>query len=141
MQINAPERIRDAAKVRGKERRGTGAAFAPETAAVGATSHAVPVASVQSLVSVDALLALQGEEPGARRRRAVAQGVELLDVLEEIKIELLEGGLSYARLERLTGLVEQRLEGLEDPCLEAILAEIDLRARVELAKHGRILAA
>jgi hypothetical protein len=47
---------------------------------------------------------------------------------------LLAGGVSRAVLNRLVALVEVKREDFVDPGLAAVLDEIDLRARVELAK-------
>jgi len=86
---------------------------------------------------VGALLALQavGDMP-AERRRAVQNGRDLLDDLDRLKVALLEGRVPAERIERLAAAVgERRTTG--DPRLDQVMAEIDLRARVELAKLGK----
>lgn len=91
-----------------------------------------------SLGAVDSLLALQ-EVPDAtvRRREARKRGETLLDQLDEIRLGLLTGRLSRAQIERLASLVANRSGPLDAPELEAVLAEIELRAAVELAKFER----
>ena len=42
--------------------------------------------------------------------------------------------IASARLQQLVGLMDQQRETIDDPELSAVLDEIDLRARVELAK-------
>lgn len=91
-----------------------------------------------SLGAIDSLLALQ-EVPDAtaRRREARKRGETLLDQLDEIRLGLLTGRLSRAQIERLASLVANRSGPLGAPELEAVLAEIELRAAVELAKFER----
>ncbi|PTW61780.1 class II flagellar assembly regulator [Breoghania corrubedonensis] len=93
---------------------------------------------VSSTYAVDALLSLQEvEDPlTGKRRGATKRGHDLLDALEEMKADLLAGVMPEARLDRILQLVQTRLPS-GDPRLEAVIDEIDLRARVELAKLGR----
>ncbi len=61
---------------------------------------------VRSIGGIDILMALQGiEEPGERRRRAVARGRTALDALNSLKIGLLEGGLGHDTVGRLKAAV------------------------------------
>jgi hypothetical protein len=47
---------------------------------------------------------------------------------------MLEGAVSDTTLRRLAGLVNVKREDFVDPGLSQVLDDIDLRARVELAK-------
>ena len=80
-------------------------------------------------------MALQGvEDATERRRRAIRRGGGLLDRLDELKLALLAGEAGDSALERLSrGLREERPIDA-DPGLNSLLAQIDLRAAVELAK-------
>ena len=90
-----------------------------------------------ALSSVDAIVALQAvDDPGERRRKAVQQGSDALDALDELKIALLSGHLSPEKLNQLQAIVEDYKGGELDPELAEVLRGIDLRARVELAKHS-----
>lgn len=92
-------------------------------------------AGVSGVASVDALLALQSAGgPLERRRRAVGRASRILDVLDEVRIALLGGGLDLSALERLRRAVREERALTEDPGLEAVLDEIETRAAVELAK-------
>jgi len=85
---------------------------------------------------IDALLALQSvEDPTLKRKKQVRRATALLDTLEEIKADLLVGRVSEGRLDQLMALIGQAREG-GDPRLDALLDDIELRARVELAKRG-----
>ncbi|MEO9231333.1 MAG: flagellar assembly protein FliX [Devosia sp.] len=86
---------------------------------------------------IDALLALQAvEDPLFAKKKAVRRGNQLLDTLESIKADMLVGQVSEGRLNQLMVLIGQARER-NLPGLDGILDDIELRARVELAKFGR----
>ncbi len=91
---------------------------------------------VQDLAGLLALQTIPQEDPRERRRKAVRHGFDLLDVLEGVKLDLLSGGVPIDRLERLVHLLGLRRTS-DDPSLDGLVEEIELRARVELAKFGR----
>ena len=83
------------------------------------------------------LLAVQAVgEPVERRRRAVRRGHDLLERLEELRLGLLDGSVPLASLRRLR-LDLVRSEPVDEPVLREVLAAIELRAAVELAKLER----
>lgn len=86
--------------------------------------------------TIDTIVALQTAPDGLseRRRRAVERGGRILDQLEEMKIALLSGRLSDAQVANLRRTVERDPDFDGDPALQDVLKQIDLRARVELAK-------
>jgi hypothetical protein len=98
---------------------------------------ATPTAAggVRSVAGIDALLALQGvESVDDRRRRAVKRGHTALDLLDEMKLALLAGGLEPSMLARLKTAAAELKDLSGDPRIDQVLAEIDLRVEVELAK-------
>ena len=96
-----------------------------------------PAVALRTIGGIDALLALQGvEDPVERRRRAVKHGRRALDALDEIKIGLLGGTLDQATMLRLQSVAADLHDGSGDDRLDQVLAEIDLRVAVELAKAG-----
>jgi Class II flagellar assembly regulator len=104
-----------------------GTASQPQAAAV----------ALRTLGGIDALIALQGvEDPIERRRRVVKHGRRALDALDELKLGLLAGTLDQATMLRLKSLAADLKEGSGDERLDSVLAEIDLRVEVELAKAG-----
>lgn len=100
-----------------------------------AASSASAAAGVQNL---DALIALQSvDEREARRerqRRGAQRGTQILDKLDQLKMGLLEGRLSTDDLTQLSHLLKDAREQVDDPQLDDLLAHIDLRAQVEMAK-------
>ncbi|WP_407050478.1 flagellar assembly protein FliX [Methyloraptor flagellatus] len=101
-------------------------------------AKAAPVAvGLTGVADLASLIALQQvDNPLERRRRSVKRGFDLLDVLEGVKIDLLSGNVSEERLDRLVHLLGQR-QSSGDEKLDALMADIELRARVELAKFGK----
>jgi Class II flagellar assembly regulator len=87
------------------------------------------------LTSVDALLSLQ-EVPDASsgRSKGLIFGKSMLDHLEEIRRGILLGTIPRARLMALSDIIRSRRDQFQDPRLTDILDQIELRARVELAK-------
>jgi hypothetical protein len=100
-----------------------------------APRSASPAAALRTVGGIDALIALQGrDEPAERRRRAVTRGRTALDALDELKVELLIGTLGPSTLARLRSATADLLDGSGDARLDAVLAEIELRVAVEIAK-------
>jgi hypothetical protein len=90
---------------------------------------------LRTVGGIDALIALQGvEDPLERRNRAVKRGRLALDALDELKIGLLGGAFSSATLTRLQSAATHLKQGSGRPDLDAVLAEIELRVEVEIAK-------
>ncbi|GAB4238433.1 MAG: flagellar assembly regulator FliX [Methyloligellaceae bacterium] len=115
---------------------GSSAAFEPSRGQPARKAAALRGAAAVS--TIDAILALQGvDDATERRRKALRQGEQVLDSLEGLKIALLTGRIDAEKLERLQALVAQYEEIEDEPELAAILRQIDLRARVELAKLRR----
>lgn len=99
-----------------------------------ATAKAESAAPAAILGGLEALIAIQSEDTTKeRRRRGVRRGQGLLDLLDELKIALLAGGLPADLQARLAiAMRDESFSG--DPRLDSILESIDLRAAVELAK-------
>jgi Class II flagellar assembly regulator len=92
----------------------------------------------QATAGLETLLAVQGlmpEDRQEKRRRAVKRGHDALNLLDDLKLALLSGEESPVALLRLRSLTAARTEGTGDDRLDGVLAEIDLRAQVELAKR------
>lgn len=89
------------------------------------------------LANMDAVLALQGEQedPGQRRRRRSAKrGRDILDALDGLKVAILGGKVAPADVSRVLARLRENFGLSGDPRLDQIMAEIELRAEVELAK-------
>jgi hypothetical protein len=93
---------------------------------------------LQAISGVDVLVALQGlEDRTERRRRAVRRGRDALDALDALKLGLLSGSLDQPALDRLKSMAADLTAATGEQGLDSVLAEIDLRVRVEIAKLSR----
>jgi hypothetical protein len=136
MKVTGPNGTGPASGPRAGRPAGTGGGFRlPETGQAAEAGPSATVARTASVMGVDALLALQDVGgPLERRRRAVGRAGRILDVLDQIKLGLLEGRLSLGQLNQLRRAVRDERAFTGDPRLEAVLDEIELRAAVEIAK-------
>lgn len=132
MRIDSRIPIAGGSTVRG--RGPSGAKFSADQAANSGSSSSASAAS--GLIGLDAVLALQSEpdEGRQRRRQAAKRGHELLDALESLKIALLSGRVAADQLGLLKRQMAQSGLPSGDPRLDELLAHIELRARVEMAK-------
>jgi len=100
----------------------------PTAPAVGGSAPSVPV---------DAVLALQqAPDSTSGRSRGLVRGTKLLQHLDKIRLGLLAGGIPRQTLQQLASDLKAERALTSDPKLRMVLDEIDLRARVELAKYG-----
>ena len=117
----------------GRVANAAGASFAAEEIADAKTAAALTGSG--PIAAVDTILALQGVEDSTdSRTRGVVHGEQLLNLLDEVRDGLLAGGIPRATLNRLALAIAKKRESFVDPKLQGVLDEIDLRARVELAK-------
>ncbi len=96
-----------------------------------------PVGGSVGINIADGVLAAQmvnGEEEKERRKLLVKRGQTLLEKLEEIRDGLLMGYISRDRLIEISRQVKDNRYQSDDPRLQEILSEIELRVEVELAK-------
>jgi hypothetical protein len=99
-------------------------------ARAGAAAQAAPAQDIGSLLALQAV-----EDPLLKKKKLVRRGNQLLDTLEGIKTDLLIGQVGEGRLNQLMALISQARDS-GGPGLDALLDDIELRARVELAKRG-----
>ncbi len=108
------------------------------------TAGAAPDAQTNTAPNVDraaptatlsALLSLQSDGGGNAKTLVAAQ--RTLDLLDALRLRLLDGEAGAADIEALSAASGMRAHAAADPALQNIYDEIALRARVELAKLGR----
>lgn len=136
MKISGPNATGPAGAARGARPVGSGGGFRlPEAGEAGAAAQSSGVSRTAGVMGVDALLALQDVGgPLERKRRAVRRAGRILDVLDEVKLALLDGNLGLGQLDRLRRAIHDERGLTGDPKLEEVLDEIELRAAVEMAK-------
>lgn len=102
---------------------------------VGGVEGAEGVGSIAAVSSVGALLGAQEvSEQEVRRKRSIKRAGFTIGALEQLRDALLTGNLPMSTLTRLETLVAEERLNNDDPVLQGILDEIELRAAVELAK-------
>jgi hypothetical protein len=88
--------------------------------------------------ALDGLLAVQAAGDSLeRRKRALRRGHGLLDGLDRLKVGLITGEVSGSALLDIRRQLMQQREQADDPALDEILAHVELRAEVELAKLAK----
>lgn len=98
------------------------------------------VSATAGIASADAIFATQtinDEEGRARKKQAIKRGYSLLEKLEEIRDALLLGYISKDKLIEISRFVKDNKNITDDEQLNGIIAEIELRIEVELAKLTR----
>ncbi len=119
-------------------RRGQGASggFSVPQQPSASSPRAATLSGAAPLAGLEGLLALQiVDDPLQQKRRSVQRGKSILDLLDGLKVAMLSGRVPKDTLQRIARSLRQR-EPSADPILEGVIAEIELRAAVELAKHG-----
>ena len=87
------------------------------------------VSAVDTIVSIQEISAESDGKNGARKRAS-----RMLEKLEDIRVGLLLGEIPRSNLEELSKVVSSTRENFLDSNLSEILDDIELRARIELAK-------
>jgi len=120
------------------QRRDERSAAAGRSFSIGQGSDTAAATGTQGPRVTDAVTGLfslqEVEDELSGRRRAMARGESLLDALDGLRLALLDGTMSRAQLAALGRLAQEHVALVDDPRLAGILAEIELRAAVELAK-------
>ena len=100
-----------------------------------ATSQSANVAGPSAIDGMLALQEVSDEDIG--QKKAVRQGNDMLDALEDLRLSILLGEVSPTQLERIQKRMEQQRGVVMNPELQNLINEIEVRAAVELAKLGR----
>ena len=133
--IDGPGSIRTTQTIKRAAKAGSssGPSFARHLDETAESSGAHGVSSTNAVSGV--LGAQEVDDALAHEAKGKLRAEDILDRLDELRVELLTGSLSRAKLTQLSRIVLARRGQVKDPRLAEILDEIDLRAQVELAKH------
>jgi class II flagellar assembly regulator FliX len=133
MRIEQSSSLSSTTARRGAQAASGGSGFAQALSSDTATTAAN---APKAVTTVDNLFMLQeiASDLPERRKAAVQRGTSMLDRLDDIRIALLTGSLPRSQLENLRRMAKERGEILNDPQLQSVLDEIELRVAVELAK-------
>ena len=136
MKVEAPGTLRSGTVRRnGQARPAASGGFADRLIA-DPQQPAAAITGSAPIVSVEALLAVQGtgNAPDRGRDATVARAEDLLEKLDKVRLGLLAGRLPRATLEQIVQRLDERRHAVGDPRLLGLIDEIELRAKVELAK-------
>lgn len=117
---------------------GAGFADALKTASGSAETEAAQATS--SVGHVDAILAVQQTADATdhkSRGLMMDYGNEMLDRLEQLRISILNGAVSKDRLQEMARRLRERTSNSDDPRLNELIDDIELRVEVEIAKLRR----
>lgn len=99
----------------------------------------ISIAAPGPLAAVETILTLQNiDDSTDGRSKGTQHGEQLLDLLDHVRDGLLAGGIPRVTLNRLASAIARRNDTFTDPKLQGVLDEIELRARVELAKLEKV---
>ena len=114
--------------------------FVEQLKGTSSSEETSPTKENVGVAPVDSVLTLQ-EVPDTidKRSRAMYRdyGRDLLERLDQLRIGILAGVFSKERLAELAHKLRERQKKTDDPKLNEIIKEIELRAEVELAKLTR----
>lgn len=135
--IEGPSSVRSATPTR-RTSKASGTSSSSFSKHLEEADEASGVHGASGLGAVSGMLDLQEVDDAlARAARGKLRAEDLLEKLDDLRLDLLSGSLSQTKLQRLSDLVNSRRSEVSDPKLSEILDEIDLRAQVELAKFTR----
>lgn len=104
------------------------------TAAMEAPNSSGSARFIESFLTVTMAQQNQGKKSD---QYATKRGHDLLDQLDRLRNALLMGNLTMSQLEQIQKLVSQEKANAATPALQTVLSEIELRARVEIAKYSK----
>ena len=112
----------------------TGTSFAKQ---LDESSETSPTGAVSSANSINGILGVQEVDDAlAHASKGKRRAQDILERLEDLRLQLLTGAISKDKLMQLSRVVSARRAQVTDPRLASILDDIDLRAQVELAKYS-----
>ncbi len=123
-----------------KESSGRGDDFARELKGAAESSESAPIGESSGITATSGIYALQ-EVPdsteGRSRGLARLYGDKMLERLDRIQLQILQGAVSKSDLMDVARSLRAERIRCDDPKLNEIIDEIELRAEVEIAKLSR----
>ena len=145
MKIDGPKKTSGASKTKkssktGKSSSSDKASFLSHLSAAMSGGGGVDETSeLTGTAGVSGILGIQAAEEATERenrKQAVEYGADILADLDDLRMGIITGRYSKVQLERLSQNLQNRRNNVDDEKLIEILDDIDLRARVEIAKIG-----
>ncbi|MBK8174430.1 MAG: flagellar assembly protein FliX [Rhodospirillales bacterium] len=108
-----------------------------ESAAPEAAEEPAGVAPPTPLAALLGVQEIAIDEGQSRRQATTRYGAAILERLEQLRGDILGGGVAPSRLADLARTMRSERRRAHDPHLDGIIDEIELRAEVEIAKLTR----
>ena len=102
-----------------------------------AAEHAQATGGVGAVSSILAVQQTADATDHKSRGLMMQHGNDLLDRLEQIRLSILAGTISKDRLQELARRLRERKSASDDPRLNDLIDEVELRVEVEIAKFTR----
>lgn len=136
MKISDVDGIKGAGKPKKSKKTGDKGAFDAALSAAEETEEVAVPGSVGGVEAPSSLLSLQEVPSGvSSREQTMLQGKKSLDMLEELRRDLLLGDDSDHTLQRMRDQQSRMSQQVYDPQLKDVMDDIDLRLAVEIAKR------
>lgn len=130
---SGPIRTAQPIKRASKSDSASGTSFAKHLDETGESAASSGIGATNSIAGVLGVQEVDDALAHASKGKLRAQ--DILDRLDDLRLQLLSGAISKDKLVQLARMVSSRRAQVTDPRLAEILDEIDLRAQVELAKY------
>lgn len=140
MKVHRTGETRPAGGARRSERKREGGGFADHLGEGSATTGPGAAVGPSAKGAVDSILSVQEmPDPTSERSRRMARAhaEDLLDRLEAVRAWILAGAIPKDKLVELAQRLRAQRQRSDDPRLNQIIDEIELRAEVEIAKLTR----
>jgi len=140
MKVTKTEGAKGASSTRKAKKADGGAGFADALRDVSGAEGAEQAQATGGVGAVASILAVQqtADATDHKSRGLMMQHAnDLLDRLEQIRLSVLAGTISKDRLQELARRLRGRKTSSDDPKLNALIDEVELRVEVEIAKFTR----
>lgn len=135
MEIKGPGRVTPPGVARKSKKRGSDKAGFSKALSTEETTSAAPPSGTSPLMAVSSLLSLQEMSTSSDgKSKGLARAEDLLQQLDLIRHGLLAGQIPQYKLKDVVKIVSRQRGNSNDPRLEEILDDVELRVKVELAK-------
>lgn len=135
MEIKGPGRITTPGVSRKGKKGGANKSGFNEILSSEESAAALPPSGTSPLTAVSSLLSLQEMPTSSEgKSKGLARVEEMLGHLELIRHGLLAGQIPQRQLKDVAAIVSREKELSNDPALDEILNDVELRVKVELAK-------
>jgi hypothetical protein len=108
-----------------------------EVSGAEATEHVQATGGMGAVSSILAVQQTADATDHKSRGLMLNYGNDLLDQLDRIRLSMLSGSISKDRLQDLARRLRERKSLSDDPKLNDLIAEVELRVEVEIAKFTR----